>query len=318
MKFSFTMGSDPEMMIVGSNGKVRSAIGIVPGTKDKKHKIGDDYFYYDNTMAECMVKPGGTREEMVANFRTVLQKYATLVSPNKLATIASHKFPASELTHKDALAIGCKRESCCYALKEIEPPPGNVIPGPLRSSGGHVHLGAKVCQDWLGCIFSIRMMDLFVGIPSIFLDKDPTSAERKELYGKAGRFRKPKHGSEYRSLSNFWIASPKLVEFIFDASQFVVQFISDGRHLKLWHIDEKTLKDDASWNDPAFDPASCHYCDGYDVANMRAAIDTMDKKKAKECMKLIETLMPADLFGRMMKLTELKTPPDLYKEWELR
>ena len=71
----------------------------------------------------------------------------------------------------------------------------------------------------------IQAMDLFCGVPSIFLDSDTM---RRKLYGKAGAFRSKKYGVEYRTLSNFWIQSPEKMEWAFNHTQQAVKFVNDG------------------------------------------------------------------------------------------
>lgn len=313
---SFTFGSDPEFMLA-KNGRICSAIGIVPGTKDKRHKIGDNCFYYDNVLAECTITPSSSKEEAIVNFRDCLQKFAALVDPCKLVPIASHNYPTSELQHKAAFEIGCKREACAYALIEPEPPEEIFLSTGLRVAGGHIHIGAKVAQDAFGCLSLIRMLDLFIGVPSIFMDHDKTSKKRKEAYGKAGRFRQPKHGAEYRSISNFWLASPELVGVIYDICAFTVAFVEEGRHKKYWFIDEDRLDDDDAWNDENFDPADCHQCTGYNVNKMRSAIDTMNKRQGRDLMKLIGTILPKNLFSEIGRISSKKSNYDMYKEWNL-
>jgi hypothetical protein len=312
----FTIGTDPEFMLT-REGKYKSAIGVVPGSKHKKHKIGNFYFYYDNVMAECTVPPSKSREEFVDTIRNALHAYSKLVSPHKLLIQASQEFPKSELQSEEAMRIGCDREACAYALIEPDPPEDAFRAGTLRSAGGHIHLGATIAQDPFGCLFTIRMMDLFLGVPSIWLDKDITSKRRKELYGLAGRFRKPEHGAEYRASGNFWLASPRLVELIYDIGQFTLGFVEEQRYKDLWFVDEERLNNDESWNDENFSPADCHICTGYDAGRLRDAVNTMNKTAGRKFMPLIKKYLPAKVFSAIESLSDLPKP-DPYKEWGLR
>jgi hypothetical protein len=60
----------------------------------------------------------------------------------------------------------------------------------------------------------ITICDCLLGLPSIMLDRNPMQRERRTLYGMAGEYRKPDHGVEYRTLSNFWLRSPVLADFV--------------------------------------------------------------------------------------------------------
>ena len=75
-------------------------------------------------------------------------------------------------------------------------------------------------------LWVIRMCDLFLGIPSLLLDRDPTSKDRRKLYGGAGSHRiRNKYGVEYRSLSNFWVSRPSLVELIYNLATVAVRIV---------------------------------------------------------------------------------------------
>ena len=91
----------------------------------------------------------------------------------------------------------------------------------LRSAGGHIHIGTK--ED---PIEVIRAMDLFVGVPSII--KDPGGERRRELYGMPGAYRIKPFGCEYRVLSNFWIFSRELVEWVYNQTAKAIDFVESG------------------------------------------------------------------------------------------
>lgn len=312
----FTFGSDPEFMLY-SRGMYRSAISIVPGNKHERHKIGPHEYYYDNVLAECAIKPGKSKKGTVQNMHNCFKKYAKLVKPHKLLIQASQKYPNSELSHPEAKEIGCDTEYCVYALTDIKPDEEAFASNSLRTAGGHIHLGAEFLQnDEYACYFTIRMLDLFLGIPSVFIDKDKTTRARKKLYGKAGRFRLPDHGIEYRALSNFWLSSPKLVELIYDICAFTLQFVKDEKHLDFWTIDNERLNSDEAWSEEDFSPADCYSCHGYNVSQLRNAIDLASKPKAKKFLKIVSKIIPRSLYRKIEQAITYPTF-DFYKEWAL-
>jgi hypothetical protein len=71
-------------------------------------------------------------------------------------------------------------------------------------------------------------MDLFVGCPMIEFDKD---TGRRELYGKAGAFRKKSYGVEYRTASNAWIESEDRIRWAWAQTEKAVKFVEDGNTL---------------------------------------------------------------------------------------
>ena len=312
----FTFGSDPEFMLV-RDGKHYSAIEILKQSKDNKIKLNGFEFYYDNVMAEASIPPSNSKSEAIETLGKMLASLAGLVVPYKIACQASVDFPEDQLQSKEAKAIGCTPELCAYQLETVIPPAEQFSTGTLRTSGGHIHIGAKIAQDMYGLLHVIRLLDLFLGIPSTLIDKDPTSKRRKQLYGAAGRFRQPDYGCEYRSIGNFWLTSPALVSLIYDITEFTVNFVQDGRQDELWNIDIKKLEDDATWADINFHPSSCHKCIGYDIKELRSAIDTMDIEKAKSFMPLIARYMPSGLFSDIEKAIANAKLYDPYKEWKL-
>ena len=311
---NFTFGSDPEFMLL-KNGKYVSAIGVVPGTKDERHPIGDNSFYYDNVMAECSIKPANTRQEAIDYIGLAIKQFAGLVKPVKLIAQASQEYPAAELADPKAMEIGCSPELCAYEMAIVKPPQDQFKNGTLRTSGGHIHIGTQFpkTDEHCAAIF-IRLMDLFVGLPSIYIDKDPTSAKRKELYGKAGRFRLPDHGAEYRTMGNFWLSSPKLVGLVYDLTEFTVDFCETGKWKSLWEVNYKYFNSDAFWAKDG-DFKNCQKCIGYDAVGVRSVVDTMDVVGGQKHLPLLKKLMPRTLYKQMMAATEVKKPYDLYAEW---
>lgn len=317
----FTFGSDPEFMLFHkSDSKYKtpvSAIKHIPGSRYSRHRIGNHECFYDNVLAECAIKYGETKEETVENIRDCFQQLSKILKSKDLVfqAIAAREYPAKELDDPEALKAGCDPETCVYSLTEIEKE--DVFHyTKLRSAGGHIHLGAEVLEEPYKDTSAVKMLDLFLGIPSIFIDHDKSSKKRKELYGQAGRYRQKDYGVEYRTLGNFWLNSPKYVELIYDICMFTVDFVNKNRHLEYWRIDTEQLEDDDCWNDPDWTPSQCYECKGYDVVKLRMAIENMDRKTGKEFMKLIQDVLPPEIFKRIEQATT-DNMPNLYEEWGL-
>ena len=227
----FSFGSDPEFCLINNEKKLISAIELVPGNKKNKYELKGNYFYNDNVLAECNVKPGYSKEETIENFREIIQDYHQIIGDNKLFCIASVEYPEDQLVHPEAKEIGCDPETCCYDLCDHHPDRDLFQKTNVRTSGGHIHVGHQMLSvpSAINRYRFIRMMDLFVGIPSVFLDQDPTSSNRRSIYGEPGRFRKQKHGAEYRSLSNFWLVHPDLTGIIYDLTEIAVNMVEARR-----------------------------------------------------------------------------------------
>jgi len=320
-----TFGSDPEFVLVDQQGRCKSAVGIVPGDRDDRHKIPPHEFFYDNVLAECAIHPGETKREVVKNFRDCFRKYAKLVKPYRLAVRAAHTFPPSELQSPAAYDAGCDPETCAYTFNDFKKDREFFLTTRLRTAGGHIHLGHPILKKAKGKpmnaynrMFVARMLDLFLGIPSIYMNVDKTEKRRKSLYGQAGRYRDRDHGVEYRTLSNFWLASPHLVNLVYDICKYTFQFVSEERHWDFWSVDFDAIRDDSNWEREDFNTADYHKCFGYDVESLRKAIDNLDRRRADRFLKFIGELVPSKLYQSILSACEYPAEYDFYEEWKLQ
>lgn len=216
-------GSDPEMMLRDGNG-VRSAIGIVHGTKDDRIRFSDgSTAFHDNVMVECCPVPGRDADEVIANFKSCFSSLSEVVAPFVLSPQASEIYPESECLNELAKRFGCVSEIDCYTGESrMATCPEDST---LRTAGGHVHIGQYpgdsnpwplLDENNSGKEWFVRCLDVFLGIPSVLMDRDPTSPRRKKLYGGAGYYRKTSYGVEYRTMGNYWLRSPAIVRVVHD------------------------------------------------------------------------------------------------------
>lgn len=304
-----TYGSDPEFMLL-LNGEHVSAIPLVPGTAEERYNKNGHSFYWDNVLAECAIAPGTGHDEAIENFRSCFKTYAEIVAPCRLVTQASADYPDSQLQDKKCRIAGCAKDYCVYTGKQKKPPKNIIEKTSLRTGGGHIHLGQRsgvLHEDTWESWITVYMLDLFVGVPSLFMDHDPTSGRRREVYGQAGRYRPKSYGMEYRSLGNFWLSSPELVKLIFEMCDFAVAFTEDERWKQFWSFDEEVY-----FNTIQLQKA--YKCHGYDVKDLRNALDRCDKEAGKRFMPLIKSSYPGQLWGKFCKAMGNKNY-DLYKEW---
>ena len=305
----FTFGSDPEFMVV-KDGKYHAAFKMIQGDTENRIDINGHQFYYDNVMAECAIKPGSSKQEVIENVGECLSIYADMVRPFKLVAQASQEYPADELEDERAKNAGCSPDWCAYAMKLMDTPKELIRDGNLRSCGGHIHLGSPFLMKngpdpWR----VIYMMDLFLGIPSLWLDKDPTSTRRRQLYGQAGRYRlKEKYGLEYRSLGNFWLTSPAMVGLIYDLCEYVLGFVESGKAAECWEFNEEVFY--SSSNLP--DAWTCHW---YEPDILKAKLDANDKNVPLG-LSFLKAMLPKSLHKDLIKICDAD-PVDLYTGWGL-
>jgi hypothetical protein len=304
---NFTFGTDPEFMLINKQCSLKSAIGVL-SKKTNAKCIKGNYFYYDNVLAEIAVKPANSKEEAIKNIKAALVKLAQLIHPLKFEISCAENYPLKELKDEDARIAGCNPEWNVYTLQCVMPPEEVISKTQFRTAGGHIHLGYDMLKDPFNIFATIRMMDLFIGIPSLFLDPDFSSKKRRRIYGHAGTHRITDYGLEYRTLGNFWLSSPELVGLIYDLCSFVLEFVKSKNHEKFWILDEKLLDED--------DPALAHKCFGYDANKLVDCINNCDKKNAEKFMTFISHYIPIDVWENIYKLINQKMP-NPYVTWKI-
>ena len=124
-----------------------------------------------------------------------------------------------------------------------------------RSAGGHIHIGNhkgnKIIKEVLLLPERlVKMMDVIVGNTCVLIDRDTGNIERRKVYGRAGEFRTPPHGVEYRTLSNFWLRSYPLMSLVMYLSRLAVLVVANNRDEELLKlVDMRDITDAINKND---------------------------------------------------------------------
>jgi len=306
---SLSFGSDPEFMLVDEKYNLKSAINLLPKKSSSKPYRGS-FIYYDNVLAEIAIKPSLTKSEFIKNIRTSLSRLAEVVYPLKFEICSAESYPKKELSHTDARIAGCNPEWNVYTLQCVLPPEEVIVKTNFRTAGGHIHVGSNNLQDSISVFSFIRMMDLFVALPSLFMDKDPSSKERRKIYGHAGSHRITDYGLEYRTLGNFWFCSPEYAGLIYDLTMFVYSFVNMREHEKFWSVDEEMLDSD--------NPSSAYNCFGYDSKLLEKTINDCNMAQAKKFMTFVSYYLPDDILSSIRDKAEHKKLPDPYYSWGIQ
>src|SRR3990167_5852762 len=208
-----TIGADPEVFLIGKDGEYISAIGKIGGSKHAPRQIERKGFALqeDNVAVEFNIPPSKNIEEFVSSIQWSIQRIEKEVENLgfKVAIIPAAHFPEQELLSPAAKHAGCDPDYNAWTTF-MNPRP-QVASGTLRTGAGHVHIGISHKPRFSRYSF-IKSLDLHLGVGSVILDNDIL---RKSLYGKAGAFRPTSYGIEYRVLSNFWLKSQELIEWVY-------------------------------------------------------------------------------------------------------
>lgn len=212
---NFTIGADPEMFVT-RNGQFISAYNLIPGTKDRPFPVENGAVQVDGMAVEFNIHPCKDKIAFLHNIYSVMGSLKNMVE-GELAIVPVAEFGKEYMSKqpRKALEMGCDPDYNGWTREQNAVPDGERT---FRTAAGHVHIGWEDKDQEMGFFESAALacqMDFFLGLPSLFFDSD---TKRRELYGKAGAFRDKPYGTEYRTLSNAWLLSPDLMEWVFHAS----------------------------------------------------------------------------------------------------
>lgn len=221
---NITIGSDPELFIVNTEtNKVVSSVGLIPGTKDKPYKKGLKKGFAiekDNILAEFNIPPVNNVDDFINNMnymKNYIDSFVKKINPNLgILCSSSEEVDLDQLQSDEAKEFGCDKDYNVYTNSENPKPKGESTN--IRSCGLHIHLGyEKKNIDTSLCL--VKLMDWYLGIPSLFIDKD---VRRRNLYGKAGCFRLQPWGVEYRVLGGYLLKNDDYLKFIYQQIQYML------------------------------------------------------------------------------------------------
>jgi hypothetical protein len=290
------IGSDVECFLRDSSNQIVNAAKHIKQSKHDPYKKQKIKIYYDNILAEFNIPPCDNGKDFVANITNGLYLLEKLAAPCKLNFTAASIIDLSITKDENAIENGCNDETNAYTLefnKDIE----NFIKNSrFRTCGGHIHIGMdasdKNLQDPVIKPLFVYMLDLFLGIPSVVLDKDMTQANRRQAFGKAGAYRSKIYGIEYRVLSSWWVTKPEYVALIYNIVEFVYYAMQDKIWEKFWSINEEDEK--ISYN-----------CFGYDDMVIRNTINNCDRAKASKLLNFIYNFMPNELVKQIVDIINI-------------
>ncbi len=283
-------GNDIEMQIFDiKKNKIVSALSVLKTDKYAPIELGQGIkLYADGVMAETSFPPYFSKEEMIERFSTVfslIQEY--IGSGYRLVCKAAHVYDVKELQDPRENESGCNANYNAYEECINERPEfGN---NGLRSAGLHWHFGGNNNKflDFKTRINTIKLMDLYLGVPSVLLtEEDDSEILRRNLFGKSSEHRPTAFGGEYRVTSPSLLNSREKTELAFDLMNYAFKQVQENK-------EEEVLK-------------------SVDVRMVRTAIDKCDIRVAKNVLKKIK--LPKDLMSRINK----KYKADFYESWKIK
>jgi len=218
---SITYGTDPEGFfqrggqIIGSE-RVLPERGLFCSYNDKPSVVLDGVQFELNPAAASSPSKLATNLSLAFN---LLKQH--LAKDNGEVTCCFNRIVEVSKLELDSLSEKARMLGCLPSLNIYGERPlrCNKKTYRKRSTGGHAHFGLNGTNIFSGNRDErqrlIPLYDIFVSNFCVLLDRDPGAAERRENYGRAGEFRLPKHGVEYRTPDNFWLRNYSLMSFVF-------------------------------------------------------------------------------------------------------
>ena len=80
-------------------------------------------------------------------------------------------------------------------------------------------------------ILLVRAFDVYLGA---WLARAEPVNERAKLYGKPGAMRFKSYGLEWRTLSNYWLSSPKMMEVVFNTCWKITEMVKQKNSNQVW------------------------------------------------------------------------------------
>lgn len=250
----FTLGSDPEMFVFSGNK-------LLPAFKFLPSKANGALMYYDGFQAEWKYeKPHKCQNNLVNHTRNslmilsnkakVADKHARL-SLRNVVRVPNELLQESELRHVE---LGCMPSFNAYNLH------GEDVVDPrklrFRFAGGHMHFGSWTRRPSYQPI--VKTLDNILGVWSVGAARHLDNPVRRQFYGLPGEYRRPIYkpeevpaallelipiqpqaqgpmfGLEYRVLSNFWLASPAIMQLTWDIARSCVRIAQSLKYRNLW------------------------------------------------------------------------------------
>jgi hypothetical protein len=220
--FVRTVGSDPEVLVVDGNARCIPAFRFLPDKNNKASRkaVEVELPYWDGFQAEFCTRANSCLAYHIDSVQHGLRLLVEATPDNGYISESSVvDVSLKELSDYPGYAeFGCTPSSNAYG-RSLPIPDGNEVE--LRMAGGHIHLGL-VNPKTEAIPEIVRTLDKLLGVVSVGLFQGMDDPRRRLYYGRAGEYREPAHGLEYRVLSNAWLCHPIIAHLVFTMARFCV------------------------------------------------------------------------------------------------
>jgi len=248
----YISGADPEIFVIDSSGEVLPAWCFLPA-KEKVDKNAATPCFWDGFQAEFAPWAKGCLEEFGDEIREGLVRVlrsARQLNPSAKLTL-SNTVKLSDALLKQATddQIRFRCSSSYNVYHDAGCPPPDPRSYPYRFAGGHIHIGHGCKLPGVVISEVIKGLDAILGVIGVSMSAGIDSPERRTMYGRAGEFRLPPHGIEYRVLSNFWLSHPCIYHLVFELMRLTCRMAITGVYQICWDAKEEQTREVINNND---------------------------------------------------------------------
>jgi hypothetical protein len=237
----YAIGGDPELFAIGARGRAIPAWEFLPS----KTLVGrNDHFpYWDGVQMEATLLPAVCHESLWMNTYAFIQNaHRKLPKGARLAAVDVVDIPESLLqgASADHITLGCAASLNVYGDTQLLPLDGRELP--IRFAGCHIHYGTgPVAPNKVEA--AIKNMDRLYGVLSVSLLDGLSDTRRRQFYGRAGEYRLPQHGIEYRVPSAATLRHPVIWYLSHDLARFaLMQGIFGGGRVMFPSVPEDEIR----------------------------------------------------------------------------
>lgn len=233
-------GSDPEIFIVNQDNNIIPAFRFLK-SKEEPNRIPENHqpLFWDGFQAEFNLSASSCLDSTLYSVwygLKHLNKLAKGYDKNARLTVQNtFDVPRHMLLDEkpEHVAFGCMPSYNVYDMFGIKADGRDVS---LRSAGGHIHLQLDSAQKKKIPQY-VKALDAILGVATVSMFGSIDNPDRRQYYGLAGEYRTPKHGLEYRTLSNAWMCHPTVTYIIFELARKVISLV-DSDMFQLWKYNE--------------------------------------------------------------------------------
>jgi hypothetical protein len=220
-QYEITVGHDAEVFLWDRMfQQYVSAASLIGGTKERPKPCKGGALQEDNIMAELNIYPAHTAHQFIKHTHLVMGELRTIIEPLNydIRIEAAIQFNPKVIYGRECLQFGCDPDFSAYAMSQNEINFEYMLDNYWRTAAGHIHIGIRAdngtypIQTFEDSAQLARICDRYLGVFALLNDPDEV---RSNFYGIPGNFRPKPYGTEYRTMSNFWLKTPEHMKQVF-------------------------------------------------------------------------------------------------------